>query len=153
MDLNRFSRCFVSIFAFAATLLSVSTVNADGSGPLGPFPITGAYSATHIEDRDHISIIKIAGNYHEDCVSGLSTITFLSTKIRSMSTAKNINIQQLSQSERILLAEALWDSVVDNQDSLEVTESQQKILEQRLAAYHASPTEGTSWDEVKNEMK
>ena len=36
---------------------------ADGSGPIDPFPITGAYSAFHREDREHISVIEIAGNY------------------------------------------------------------------------------------------
>ena len=65
----------------------------------------------------------------------------------------NINIQQLSQSERILLAEELWDSVAKNQDDLEVTDSQRKILDARMAAYKASPNEGSSWEEVKNEMK
>lgn len=70
-----------------------------------------------------------------------------------MSTVKKFNIQGLSQSERILLAEKLWDSVTENQDSLEVTASQKKILEERLAAYKESPNEGSSWEEVKNEMK
>ena len=70
-----------------------------------------------------------------------------------MSTVKNIDIQQLSQSERILLAEELWDSVARNQDDLEVTESQKKVLDERMAAYKASPHEGLSWEEVKNEMK
>ena len=70
-----------------------------------------------------------------------------------MSTAKKINIQELSQSERILLAEELWDSIVANQDSLEVTDSQRKLLEERLAAYEASPEEGLSWEDVKKEMK
>jgi putative addiction module component (TIGR02574 family) len=45
-----------------------------------------------------------------------------------MNTAKKFNIQDLSQSERILLAEELWDSITENQDSLEVTASQKKIL-------------------------
>ncbi len=70
-----------------------------------------------------------------------------------MSIINNINIQQLSQSERILLAEELWDSVAKNQDDLEVTDSQKKILDERMAAYKASPNEGTSWEKVKNEMK
>lgn len=70
-----------------------------------------------------------------------------------MSTAKKIDIQELSQSERILLAEELWDSIVTNQDSLEVTDSQRKLLEERLAAYRASPDKGLSWDDVKKEMK
>ena len=70
-----------------------------------------------------------------------------------MSTAKKIDIQDLSQSERILLAEQLWDSIADDQDSLEVTEAQMELLQQRLAAYKASPDEGSSWEEVKKEMK
>jgi len=56
-----------------------------------------------------------------------------------MSAVNKIDIQELSQSERILLAEKLWDSVDDNQDSLEVTAAQEKILEERLAAYKKSP--------------
>lgn len=70
-----------------------------------------------------------------------------------MNTVNNFDIHELSQSERILLAEKLWDSVVENQDSLEITESQKKVLEDRLAAYKKSPNEGSSWEDVKNEMK
>ena len=70
-----------------------------------------------------------------------------------MSTIKKLDIQELSQSERILLAEALWDSIAENQDLLEVTDSQKKILEERLAAYNANPNEGSCWEEVKNAMK
>jgi putative addiction module component (TIGR02574 family) len=70
-----------------------------------------------------------------------------------MSTANKIDIQELSQSERILLAEQLWDSITDDQDTIEVTDSQKKILQQRLAAYKASPNEGSSWEQVKKEMQ
>ena len=70
-----------------------------------------------------------------------------------MSTAKKIDIHDLSQSERILLAEQLWDSIVEDQDSLEVTDAQMELLQQRLATYKASPDEGSSWEEVKKEMK
>ena len=70
-----------------------------------------------------------------------------------MSTTNKIDIQELSQSERILLAEQLWDSITDDQDTLEVTDAQMKILQQRLAAYKASPNEGTSWEQVKKEMQ
>ncbi len=70
-----------------------------------------------------------------------------------MNTANNINIQELSQSGRILLAEEPWDSIAKNQDDLEVTDSQKKVLDERMAAYKASLNAGTSWEEVKNEMK
>ena len=70
-----------------------------------------------------------------------------------MGTANDINIQQLSQSERILLAEELWDSVAKNQDNLKVTDAQKKILDERMATYKTSPNEGTPWEDVRNEMK
>ena len=70
-----------------------------------------------------------------------------------MSTANKMDIQELSQSERILLAEQLWDSITDDQDTIEVTDSQMKLLQQRLTAYKASPNEGTSWEQVKKEMQ
>ncbi|MES9903263.1 MAG: addiction module protein [Sedimenticola sp.] len=82
----------------------------------------------------------------------LSTNSRFSTKMFIMNTAKTINIQELSQSERILLAEELWDSIANDENTLEVTESQKKILAARLSAYKASPDEGSSWEEVKNEM-
>ena len=70
-----------------------------------------------------------------------------------MNSLNKLDIQGLSLSERILLAEQLWDSITDNQDLLEVTDSQKKVLEERLAAYKKSPNEGSSWEEVKKEMK
>jgi len=70
-----------------------------------------------------------------------------------MSRAKNIDIQNLSPAERILLAEALWDSIASQQDQLEVTEAQKKVLDARLAAYRASPDAGTDWAAVQDEMK
>jgi putative addiction module component (TIGR02574 family) len=70
-----------------------------------------------------------------------------------MSTNSNIDIHQLSQSERILLAEELWDSVATNQDLLQVTDAQKKVLDERIASYKNSPDEVISWNKVKNEMR
>lgn len=60
-----------------------------------------------------------------------------------MSTVKKINIQSLSQSKRILLAEG--------QNGLEMTDSQRKLLDARMATSTASPNEGFSWEEVKGD--
>ncbi len=70
-----------------------------------------------------------------------------------MSTEKNIDIQELSQAERILLAEELWDSIVTQSDTLKVTAEQKQILDARLANYQADPEAGTNWDSIKDEMK
>lgn len=69
-----------------------------------------------------------------------------------MSTAKKIDIQSLSQEERLNLLEDLWDSLPDR-DQLDITDAQKSLLDKRLAAYKAAPEEGTSWDSVKDEMQ
>jgi len=62
----------------AATMMLVpaafAPVFADGSGPISPFPTTGAFSAFHKEDRDNISIIEFAGDYNRDLPSGAANV-------------------------------------------------------------------------------
>lgn len=61
-------------------------------------------------------------------------------------------IQKLSVAERILLVEEIWDSIVADQESLELTEAQKRELDQRLEAYQAAPEEGSPWEEVKQRI-
>jgi putative addiction module component (TIGR02574 family) len=65
---------------------------------------------------------------------------------------KVMNIQELSTSERILLAEQLWDSVRTQADEIELTADQLQLLEDRLAALEADGELGDSWQEVKTRV-
>ena len=60
-----------------------------------------------------------------------------------------MDIQSLSTSERILLAEELWDSVHKKSDEIEVSPEQMAMLKERLAAYRADGDPGDSWDNVR----
>jgi putative addiction module component (TIGR02574 family) len=60
-----------------------------------------------------------------------------------------MDILSLSISERILLAEQLWDSVRTKSDEIEITPEQTKLLESRLAALESDGDLGDSWDNVK----
>jgi putative addiction module component (TIGR02574 family) len=60
-----------------------------------------------------------------------------------------MDIHSLSTSERILLAEELWDSVHDKSDEIELSPEQIKLLEARLAAYYEDGETGDSWDNVR----
>jgi len=60
-----------------------------------------------------------------------------------------MNIQSLSATERILLAEKLWESVRSRSEEIELTEEQVELLESRLAALDADGELGDSWDNVK----
>ena len=67
--------------------------------------------------------------------------------------AEQFNVKKLSIAERIILAEQIWDSIVDEQESFGVTEAQRDELDRRLEDYHASPDEGTSWEDVKTRLR
>jgi putative addiction module component (TIGR02574 family) len=60
-----------------------------------------------------------------------------------------MNIQSLTVSERIILAEALWDSVIAEDVGIEVTASQREELNRRLAAFEIDQDVGSSWSLVK----
>jgi putative addiction module component (TIGR02574 family) len=50
------------------------------------------------------------------------------------------------------MVEEIWDSIADDQASVEVTSAQVEELDRRLDAYNASPDEGSSWQEVKRRI-
>ncbi|WP_101675534.1 addiction module protein [Alloalcanivorax mobilis] len=60
-----------------------------------------------------------------------------------------MEIQSLTVSERILLAEALWDSIVAEQADIALTDAQKEELDRRLAAFEIDQDEGSSWSSVK----
>ena len=57
---------------------------------------------------------------------------------------------QLSVSERILLAQDLWDSVSAVPEKIELTDEQKKELDRRLDLFHKDPKSGNPWETVKN---
>jgi len=60
-----------------------------------------------------------------------------------------MEIQSLTISERIMLAEALWDSVIANDPEIDVTARQREELDRRLAAFEADENIGAAWSAVK----
>ena len=60
-----------------------------------------------------------------------------------------MEIQSLTISERIMLAEALWDSVAAEDTKIELTETQKEELDRRFAAFEIDQDAGSSWSSVK----
>ena len=69
-----------------------------------------------------------------------------------MSTVNFSELLDLPFEERLRLVSVLWDSIVDDPESLEITDSERKILDERMEAYMKNPTEGKPWSEVKAEL-
>ena len=64
-----------------------------------------------------------------------------------------VEISQLSIAERIQLAEDLWDSILERQDELPLTDAQKQELDRRLESYQQDPTAGSTWEEVKESSR
>jgi putative addiction module component (TIGR02574 family) len=61
-------------------------------------------------------------------------------------------LSQLNKNEKIILVEALWDSIASDPDQLNVPEHHQKIIEQRLQTLDADKANGKSWDEIRDKF-
>ena len=54
----------------------------------------------------------------------------------------------LSIPERIQLVEDIWDTIAVEAQSIELTEDEKRIIDQRLEAYHRNPDLGSPWEDV-----
>ncbi|MBN1768622.1 MAG: addiction module protein [Prolixibacteraceae bacterium] len=59
----------------------------------------------------------------------------------------------MSVPERILMVEAIWNSIVENDEQVELSAETKQLLDERLEAHKSNPKEGSSWDEVKARIK
>lgn len=66
-----------------------------------------------------------------------------------VSVAETLN---LPVSERIQLVTEIWDSIAEFPDEIELTPATRKLLDKRLAAFHANPDQGSPWEEVKRRI-
>jgi putative addiction module component (TIGR02574 family) len=58
-------------------------------------------------------------------------------------------LSQLNKNEKLLLVEALWDSIASDPEEVEVPDHHKSILEQRLKTLEEDKKNGTSWKEVR----
>jgi putative addiction module component (TIGR02574 family) len=59
---------------------------------------------------------------------------------------------ELPIEERLKLVEALWESVAEYPEALELTPSQKQELDRRLAAYERDPAAGVPWADLKQRL-
>lgn len=58
-------------------------------------------------------------------------------------------ILKLSVTERIQLAEDIWDSIAAEPETLPLTDEQREELDRRLEELRQNPDAGTPWEEVR----
>lgn len=59
----------------------------------------------------------------------------------------------LSIEEKLDYVQGLWDHISADADSLPLTDWQERVLRERLAAYEANPDAGVSWDELHERLR
>lgn len=69
-----------------------------------------------------------------------------------MSKVSFSDVLELSISERIQLAEDIWDSIAANPQPLTLTPAQRDELDRRLHDYREHPETGSPWEQVKNRI-
>lgn len=70
-----------------------------------------------------------------------------------MSTLTERDILELSVSERIQLAQDIWDSVAKVPESLVLSEEEKAEIDRRLDAYHQDPHAGSPWPVVRDRIR
>jgi len=61
-------------------------------------------------------------------------------------------VLQLPVSERIRIVEAIWDSIADSPEAVELTVEQKAELDRRLESLEKSPDVGSPWSEVRERI-
>jgi putative addiction module component (TIGR02574 family) len=70
-----------------------------------------------------------------------------------MNRASIEQILELPPSERVAIAEEIWESVVEDIRDLPLTAAQHAELEKRWLDFQQHPDEGESWDEVEKALR
>ncbi|WP_412970846.1 addiction module protein [Glaciecola sp. MF2-115] len=63
-----------------------------------------------------------------------------------------MKIDSLTTNEKVVLAQQLWDSVVANEDTLEVSASQKAELDRRVLEFETDGNAGNPWHSVKSRI-
>jgi putative addiction module component (TIGR02574 family) len=61
-------------------------------------------------------------------------------------------VLQLPVPERIRIVEAIWDSIADTPEALELTDEQKAELDRRLDEFERTPDAGSTWAEVRERV-
>lgn len=70
-----------------------------------------------------------------------------------MTNASVSEVFNLTEAERIQLAQDLWDSIPAGSQALPLSDEQRRELERRLAEHRANPASAIPWDEARARLR
>ena len=60
--------------------------------------------------------------------------------------------RKLSSSEKIRLIQELWDEIAEEAARLPLTESQRRLLDERIQQHEQNPADVEPWEKVKKDI-
>jgi putative addiction module component (TIGR02574 family) len=60
---------------------------------------------------------------------------------------------ELSMDEKLDYVQSLWDRIAVQPQDVPVPEWHREVLNERLEAYRANPSEGRPWEEIHNQLQ
>ena len=75
-----------------------------------------------------------------------------SARVAGMKPIRLSDVLELPVAERLKLVEAIWDSIAEAPEVLDLTEAQRSELDRRLDEYEKNPEVGSPWSEVKERV-
>ena len=61
-------------------------------------------------------------------------------------------VLRLPVSERIRVVEAIWDSIADSPEAVDLSDEQKAELDRRLEGLEQNPNAGSPWSEVRDRV-
>lgn len=62
------------------------------------------------------------------------------------------SFRRLPASEKIRLVQQLWDEIAEEAACLPLTESQRRLLDERIDAHEANPADVEPWEEARDDI-
>jgi putative addiction module component (TIGR02574 family) len=62
------------------------------------------------------------------------------------------SFRKLPSTEKIRLVQQLWDEIAQEAAQLPLTESQRRLLDERIAEHEANPGDVEPWEEARDEI-
>ncbi len=60
--------------------------------------------------------------------------------------------RKLPTAEKLRLVQQLWDEIAEEAAHLPLTESQRRLLDERIDEHEANPTDVELWEEARNDI-
>lgn len=62
-------------------------------------------------------------------------------------------IRRMSVPERLKLLDDIWETLMEEQEVLPLTDAQAREIDRRLAEYRANPEVAAGWEEVRHRLR